>query len=334
MFSPYLPDGMPAAASRCTGVLPSLPTWEKKLWLAMSLLCCTAAVSRLPFSARLPQPAWARTWLMYPINSAAAAPSLFSGGGLGANTGGGAGSGAGEPTTCTGADAPLVVGAPTVEDVAELGLLVALVVGVVDDGVLVADGLLLAVMETEVPVWLLSPMTSTGTADGAPSMRYPVADNRSATIVLPVITAPSSAAASIARKGDLPRGNACTERNRTTIKVTIIGPDGIDWASFRHHNGVADGGDEGTVRLTAWVHGIVQGVGFRWWTRCRALELGLVGSARNLSDGRVEVVAEGSRAGCERLLAALRSDATPGQVRTVVDRWTDAQGGLRGFVTR
>ena len=29
------------------------------------------------------------------------------------------------------------------------------------------------------------------------------------------------------------------------------------------------------VRLTAWVHGYVQGVGFRWWTRSRALELGL-----------------------------------------------------------
>ncbi|MEO6703969.1 MAG: acylphosphatase, partial [Jatrophihabitantaceae bacterium] len=31
------------------------------------------------------------------------------------------------------------------------------------------------------------------------------------------------------------------------------------------------------VRLTAWVHGQVQGVGFRWWTRSRALELGLTG---------------------------------------------------------
>ena len=33
------------------------------------------------------------------------------------------------------------------------------------------------------------------------------------------------------------------------------------------------------VRLTAWVHGHVQGVGFRWWTRSRALELGLTGFA-------------------------------------------------------
>src|SRR5690606_10576733 len=59
------------------------------------------------------------------------------------------------------------------------------------------------------------------------------------------------------------------------------------------------------VRLTAWVRGRVQGVGFRWWTRARALELGLTGAATNLADGRVEVVAEGGRDGCARLLELL-----------------------------
>lgn len=89
------------------------------------------------------------------------------------------------------------------------------------------------------------------------------------------------------------------------------------------------------VRLTAWVHGHVQGVGFRWWTRSRALQLGLVGSASNLPDGRVEVVAEGPRGACERLLALLRTrDDTPGVVDTVVERWSAARGGLRGFVER
>jgi acylphosphatase len=66
------------------------------------------------------------------------------------------------------------------------------------------------------------------------------------------------------------------------------------------------------VRLTAWVHGRVQGVGFRWWTRARALELGLVGSAADKPDGRVEVTAEGPRAACERLLALLRGPGAPG----------------------
>jgi acylphosphatase len=88
------------------------------------------------------------------------------------------------------------------------------------------------------------------------------------------------------------------------------------------------------VRLTAWVRGRVQGVGFRWWTRARALELGLVGTATNLTDGRVEVVAEGPRPSCEKLLDALRGPGAPGRVTGVTERWTDARGGLGGFVER
>ncbi|WP_200862778.1 acylphosphatase [Amycolatopsis orientalis] len=91
---------------------------------------------------------------------------------------------------------------------------------------------------------------------------------------------------------------------------------------------------ESPVRLAVWVHGQVQGVGFRWWTRSRALELGLTGFARNLPDGRVEVVAEGSRGNCAQLLAALRSGTSPGRVDQVVERWTAAKGGLEGFAER
>lgn len=88
------------------------------------------------------------------------------------------------------------------------------------------------------------------------------------------------------------------------------------------------------VRLTAWVHGRVQGVGFRWWTRSRASELGLLGYASNLRDGRVEVVAEGPREDCEKLLELLRGGGTPGQVELVVERWSDAKGNVTGFAER
>ncbi|MDI2028533.1 acylphosphatase [Saccharopolyspora sp. TS4A08] len=88
------------------------------------------------------------------------------------------------------------------------------------------------------------------------------------------------------------------------------------------------------VRLLARVHGHVQGVGFRWWTRSRALELGLVGSATNLPANRVEVVAEGPREDCEKLLEALRSGRTPGRVDHVAELWMEAKGGLDGFVER
>ncbi|WP_301848325.1 acylphosphatase [Rhodococcus pyridinivorans] len=87
-------------------------------------------------------------------------------------------------------------------------------------------------------------------------------------------------------------------------------------------------------RLTAWVHGRVQGVGFRWFTRARALELGLVGHATNHPDGRVMIVAEGSRSALEQLLAWLKSGDTPGEVRLVVESWDPARGDLTGFVER
>ena len=83
------------------------------------------------------------------------------------------------------------------------------------------------------------------------------------------------------------------------------------------------------VRLTAFVKGRVQGVGFRWWTRARALELGLTGRATNLDDGRVEVVAEGPEAACRALLAGLAEG--PGRVDFVAERWSGPLGET-GFV--
>ena len=91
---------------------------------------------------------------------------------------------------------------------------------------------------------------------------------------------------------------------------------------------------QGNQRLTAFVHGHVQGVGFRWWTRSRALELGLVGYAANQPDCKVRVVAEGPRPALDALLAALRSGRTAGRVDLVVESFGPARGDLTGFVER
>lgn len=55
------------------------------------------------------------------------------------------------------------------------------------------------------------------------------------------------------------------------------------------------------------VSGVVQGVGFRYYTRMRASELGLAGWVRNLADGRVEVWVEGPPRDVEQLLGWLQS---------------------------
>ena len=88
--------------------------------------------------------------------------------------------------------------------------------------------------------------------------------------------------------------------------------------------------DDG-ARLSACVAGRVQGVGFRYWVRSRARDLGLRGSAVNLIDGRVAVVAEGPRAACEALLDALGGGDAPGYVDTIVPSWGEPIGEAAGF---
>lgn len=102
--------------------------------------------------------------------------------------------------------------------------------------------------------------------------------------------------------------------------------------------GAGEGGGA-PARLLAHVRGDVQGVGFRWWTRARTLELGLDGAARNLPDGRVEVTAQGPRAACEELLELLRAPdgaesarRRPGAVRGVAVQWLGPRDLPGGFV--
>ena len=66
------------------------------------------------------------------------------------------------------------------------------------------------------------------------------------------------------------------------------------------------------------VSGVVQGVGFRWYVARHARTLGLAGFARNLPDGRVEVVASGADgAGLDRLEQLLRAGPAHAQVERV-----------------
>jgi acylphosphatase len=85
------------------------------------------------------------------------------------------------------------------------------------------------------------------------------------------------------------------------------------------------------VRLEVLVHGRVQGVGFRAWTRALARDLGLRGSARNLPDGRVAIVAEGPRENCRALLDAIRGPHSPGGVSEVVHSWSAPEDEPLGF---
>jgi acylphosphatase len=80
------------------------------------------------------------------------------------------------------------------------------------------------------------------------------------------------------------------------------------------------------------VGGRVQGVGFRAWARREALALGLSGAARNLADGRVEVIVAGAPAALDAIAARLA--AGPSLARVDAVERVDWSGPVdAGFVT-
>jgi acylphosphatase len=95
-----------------------------------------------------------------------------------------------------------------------------------------------------------------------------------------------------------------------------------------------DGGMNAKASLHAEVFGEVQGVGFRAFVLRRAMGLGLTGWVRNRSDGSVELVAEGSRAGLESLLADVGRGPSASTVERVESAWGDAAGEFRMFGLR
>lgn len=85
------------------------------------------------------------------------------------------------------------------------------------------------------------------------------------------------------------------------------------------------------------VAGLVQGVGFRWFVARHARGLGLAGYARNLPDGRVEVVATGhDHAAMARLEELLRAGPAHARVASVErhDEIDDPQLPMRSFDIR
>ena len=80
----------------------------------------------------------------------------------------------------------------------------------------------------------------------------------------------------------------------------------------------------GLIARRAWVSGRVQGVNYRAATALRATQLGVRGYARNLEDGRVEVLAIGTCDAVEALLSWLWRGPSFAHVSAVEVEETDA----------
>lgn len=79
------------------------------------------------------------------------------------------------------------------------------------------------------------------------------------------------------------------------------------------------------------MRGRVQGVGYRATTLDEARRLSLAGWVRNLVDGSVEVLAEGSEAKLKLFLDYLGRGPWGARVSSVAEDWSDAQGAPLPF---
>jgi acylphosphatase len=95
----------------------------------------------------------------------------------------------------------------------------------------------------------------------------------------------------------------------------------------------ADEGPRATIRVRVFVDGRVQGVGFRANTAREAVRLGASGWARNLPDGRVEAVYEGTPDVVEEMLSWTRH-GPPGARVTEMTIHDEEPRGESGFSVR
>ena len=84
-------------------------------------------------------------------------------------------------------------------------------------------------------------------------------------------------------------------------------------------------------RMHIFYSGHVQGVGFRYTAKTVAAGFEITGIVRNLIDGRVELVAEGSREELDAFRAALHDAGLAGFIRDEQVNWSDAENKFRGF---
>lgn len=79
------------------------------------------------------------------------------------------------------------------------------------------------------------------------------------------------------------------------------------------------------------IEGIVQGVGYRFFTEDKAVEYGITGYVKNLLDGSVEVYAEGEKEVLEKFIEDLRRGPRMARVERIDVRWMEAEKEYDSF---
>ena len=87
------------------------------------------------------------------------------------------------------------------------------------------------------------------------------------------------------------------------------------------------------IRVHVFVSGRVQGIGYRYSTVNEARRLGVNGWVRNLPDGRVEALFEGSKATVEEIIKWCHKGPRAAVVKDVAVEYEEPEG-FGGFETR
>lgn len=87
-------------------------------------------------------------------------------------------------------------------------------------------------------------------------------------------------------------------------------------------------------RLHLKITGYVQGVFFRDNAKKKAKELGLKGYVKNLSDGSVEVVAEGEEKKLKELINFCRNNPGGSRVKSIKVSYEEVKNEFRDFEIR
>jgi acylphosphatase len=75
----------------------------------------------------------------------------------------------------------------------------------------------------------------------------------------------------------------------------------------------------------------VQGVGFRFTVKTVATGFEVTGTVRNLPDGRVELLGEGTPDELEAFRQAIRDSGLDHFIRQEEVKWSESQNEFRGF---
>jgi acylphosphatase len=85
------------------------------------------------------------------------------------------------------------------------------------------------------------------------------------------------------------------------------------------------------VRVNVHYSGRVQGVGFRYIVKSLVPGYEVLGTVKNLSDGRVEMVVEGQQGELEEFLQAIRDSGLRSNIQDENIVWGEAEDKFRGF---